>query len=858
MNHKDNTLSHLRTAVQDYVYKHMYVSATFWADKAVSLSRDSPEDVYHFIQCLLHSGEYQRVVHLLSTGKWSALGKKHLVFVYLTARAHASCNHWSEVIALLEPAVEDEFPPNVYPNTAPWIGCPLGDLRSECHLIYGISLEKTENYDSAVEHYRKALQYNPLCYEALENLNRYETSIERKADVEKTLKPYLQKLPTKDLRDLVHTVLLSQIHTPTADTPPAKYPGLSENADFLVVKAERLTNLYEFEESYRITTRILQDDLFHSRALLMHLATSVQLKKKAELYRMGHRLVVACPDSPLSWYAAGCYYYCVGKQEEARRMFNKSTSLDKQFGQALLACGQSLAMEGERDHAIAVYSIAATVMKGCHLPKMYIGLEYMLTGNYNYAANSLEQAKLIAPYDPVLLQEIGVLYYHTGNYILAEKFFRMSLNRSPLENGDQCSPEWEVILFNLGQTYRKLGAYEQALQFYKRALHLKPDTPSTMSSIAHVHLLLEEYEKAIFLCESVLNHNSNDQFTCLMLNYAIEELQHQRLPFLTLPTPEKMAGTVDYNVINVTNAPASGLGRSEYLGWINSSLDLQLKKVEEMCTGAAYCQFFDIMFPGAINLKKIKFTTKQEYEYINNFKILQGSFSQLKVEKTIPIEKIVKGKFQDNFEFLQWFKEFYNRNYDPDRSQNEYDPVKVREAAGKKGGVSTRVPSTTPKSSIQQASPAPRAKPPTTKIAAKKTPEPAGPKKERVSASSRPESVNSELEKRLEDAQMIIAETDQKLKEYEIFAENATLDLEQCTKERDFYFSKLRKIEVIVQESYQQGDSVLESIQVILYETEEGFTLPPEEEPQPGFDSQLEDVDGPVGNLAQDETSETY
>lgn len=204
----------------------------------------------------------------------------------------------------------------------------------------------------------------------------------------------------------------------SVDSPPSKYPALSENSDFLVARAERLTNIYEFEESYRITTHILKDDPFHSKALLVHLATSVQLKKKAELYRIGHRLVGACPDSPLSWYAAGCYYYCVEKQEEARRMFNKSTSLDKQFGHALLACGQSLAMEGERDHAIAVYSVAANVMKGCHLPKMYIGLEYMLTGNYNYAANSLEQAKLMAPYDPVLLQEIGVLYYHTGMTVL--------------------------------------------------------------------------------------------------------------------------------------------------------------------------------------------------------------------------------------------------------------------------------------------------------------------------------------------------------------------------------------------------------------------------------------------------------
>lgn len=40
----------------------------------------------------------------------------------------------------------------------------------------------------------------------------------------------------------------------------------------------------------------------------------------------------------------------------------------------------------------------------------------------------------------------------------------------------------------------------------------------------------------------------------------------------------------------------------------------------------------------------------------------------------IPTEKLIKGKFQDNFEFLQWFKKFFDANYDG----HEYDPVAMR------------------------------------------------------------------------------------------------------------------------------------------------------------------------------------
>ena len=41
----------------------------------------------------------------------------------------------------------------------------------------------------------------------------------------------------------------------------------------------------------------------------------------------------------------------------------------------------------------------------------------------------------------------------------------------------------------------------------------------------------------------------------------------------------------------------------------------------------------------------------------------------------IPVERLVKGKFQDNFEFLQWFKKFFDANYDG----KEYDPLLTRQ-----------------------------------------------------------------------------------------------------------------------------------------------------------------------------------
>ncbi|MPC28659.1 Microtubule-associated protein RP/EB family member 1 [Portunus trituberculatus] len=99
-----------------------------------------------------------------------------------------------------------------------------------------------------------------------------------------------------------------------------------------------------------------------------------------------------------------------------------------------------------------------------------------------------------------------------------------------------------------------------------------------------------------------------------------------------------------------TSATTENLSRHDMLNWVNDCLQSNFVKVEELCTGAAYCQFIDMLFPGSVMLKKIKFNTNLEHEYINNFKILQYAFKRLQI---VPVDKLIKGKFQDNFEFLQ-------------------------------------------------------------------------------------------------------------------------------------------------------------------------------------------------------------
>lgn len=100
--------------------------------------------------------------------------------------------------------------------------------------------------------------------------------------------------------------------------------------------------------------------------------------------------------------------------------------------------------------------------------------------------------------------------------------------------------------------------------------------------------------------------------------------------------------------------------KSDLIAWVNSTLALDVKQIEQLGTGAAYCQIVDAMYPGKIALSRVNWRAKNEWEFIGNFKILQQAFLKCKIQKYIDIEKLSKGKYQDNLEFIQWLKRYYD------------------------------------------------------------------------------------------------------------------------------------------------------------------------------------------------------
>jgi len=235
-----------------------------------------------------------------------------------------------------------------------------------------------------------------------------------------------------------------------------------------------------------------------------------------------------------------------------------------------------------------------------------------------------------------------------------------------------------------------------------------------------------------------------------------------------------------------------GESRQELLGWLNNLLQLNITKVEQLGTGAAYAQVFDSVF-GGVPMSKVKFNVNTEYAYLQNFKVLQNVFTRHGIDHPIPVERLTKCKMQDNLEFLQWVKRYWDQHY----PGGEYDAVGRRKGqAPVAAPMSTRAPSTAATR---------RGTTPTVGAAARtRTPLGGG-----IGAASNTVAIlQNEINMHKE----------------------SVVGLER---ERDFYFSKLRDIELLVQQAVElhpelneDPEGLVAKIQHIMYSTEEGFEIP--------------------------------
>jgi microtubule-associated protein, RP/EB family len=172
----------------------------------------------------------------------------------------------------------------------------------------------------------------------------------------------------------------------------------------------------------------------------------------------------------------------------------------------------------------------------------------------------------------------------------------------------------------------------------------------------------------------------------------------------------------------------------------------------------------------------------------------------------IPVDRLVKCRFQDNLEFLQWVKKYWDQYYP---GGEPYDAI-----ARRGGGSVTAPPSRAPLRAQQHQTRAPAVRPAQRSAAAT-------PRSEAVRSRTPSSNAPGASSRELQELKSQVAQSDETIRGLE--------------KERDFYFNKLRDIEILVQQFAaeieekariinepvpEECEVLVKEIQAILYSTE--------------------------------------
>jgi len=242
------------------------------------------------------------------------------------------------------------------------------------------------------------------------------------------------------------------------------------------------------------------------------------------------------------------------------------------------------------------------------------------------------------------------------------------------------------------------------------------------------------------------------------------------------------------------------VGRKVILDWLNELLAMKLSKIEDTAPGHVACQVMDCLFPGMVPMSKVNWGARVDYEFVANYKVLQSVCDKLKVDRAIEVDRLIRARYQDNLEFMQWLKAFYDQNCG--NVAEDYDPIARRN----KGKNASQF-----KFSLDGAPPV-KKKPTPAPVEAGEMKDVARVKpkeKENKPASNKsiPVEKVSELETQIDALQK----------------ENSDLktQVEGLETERNFYFNKLRDVELILQNYRGPDKEVARSILKILYATED-------------------------------------
>lgn len=65
--------------------------------------------------------------------------------------------------------------------------------------------------------------------------------------------------------------------------------------------------------------------------------------------------------------------------------------------------------------------------------------------------------------------------------------------------------------------------------------------------------------------------------------------------------------------------------------------ELDLREVEELASGAVFCQILDLIYDGIVNLNKVVWNAEKSSDFVSNFELLANSLAKVQVQKELNV-----------------------------------------------------------------------------------------------------------------------------------------------------------------------------------------------------------------------------
>ncbi|VEU24133.1 DEKNAAC105369 [Brettanomyces naardenensis] len=503
----------LRLWRHDALLQHHYTTAIYIGDKVLNMTGD-PNDAFWLAQVYYAKGDYQMARNLLSGTQF----EDSVSCRYLSGLCLVKLERYDEaldIVGEVNPFKKDHSVKN-----------PDGGIKLEASMCYlrGLVYARQNNFERAKESYKEAVLVDVKCFEAF---NELVSNSMLTPDEEWDLLAHLDFDDADNnsgLVRLLYTTRLSKYrNVRTFEESEQRLKdeySLEGNLDLMLAKADLLYVQCRFHDCLDLCRRILEKNELNLQILPNYLSCLYETGGKNELFLAAHKLAENYPNNYITWLAIGIYYFAIGRTNDARLFFSKASILNPSFGPAWIGFAHTFAVEGEHEQAISAYATASRLFPGSHLPNLFLGMQYLQMNNLTLAQEYLLSSMSVCATDPLLLNELGVLYYNRGQLSKSETFLQKALLAA--QNLDSGAKAWCSIHCNLGHVYRRLKKYKLAISHFEEVLRMSKTDANIYSSLGLIYLKLGRISKAIEMLHSALWIQPNDPIATDLLDKGLE------------------------------------------------------------------------------------------------------------------------------------------------------------------------------------------------------------------------------------------------------------------------------------------------------------------------------------------------